>query len=302
MAKAGRAAVDRLDELRRPIDFLLSGMTSRIIDGPGAGFDHMRAALELWNAHDERSDSHDRNWPFPIAQESAAHELWDDAVLQQIATQTVKRARDAGALAALPPALAYRAGVHVYMGEFASAARLLEEADAITESIGYAPRKYHALNLAAWRGVHNEAVDLIASAAAEGAAKGEGRLVGLTKLLSAVLFNGVGRYDEALTAARECCEYEDLGFYSWCLYELIEAAVHLGDSGSAASALLLFEQRAVASGTDWALGVLAAARAMVADDETPALCSPRQSNDSTGPMSHSTARVSGCATASGCGG
>ena len=144
----------------------------------------MRAALELWNAHDERSDSHDRNWPFPIAQESAAHELWDDAVLQQIATQTVKRARDAGALAALPPALAYRAGVHVYMGEFASAARLLEEADAITASIGYAPRKYHALNLAAWRGVHGEAVDLIAAAAADGAAKGEGRLVGLTKLLS----------------------------------------------------------------------------------------------------------------------
>jgi DNA-binding CsgD family transcriptional regulator len=268
VAKAGRAAVNRLDELRRPIDFLLSGMTSRIIDGPGEGSDHMRAALELWNAHDERSDSHDRNWPFPIAQESAAHELWDDAVLQQIATQTVKRARDAGALAALPPALAYRAGIHVYMGEFASAARLLEEADAITESIGYAPRKYHALNLAAWRGVHGEAVDLIATAAAEGAAKGEGRLVGLTKLLSAILFNGLGRYDEALAAARECCEYEDLGFYSWCLYELIEAAVHVGDTGSAASALPLFEQRAGASGTDWGLGVVAAARAMLTDDET----------------------------------
>ena len=267
VAKAGRAAVDRLDELRRPIDFLLSGMTSRIIDGPGAGSDHMRAALELWNTHDERSDSHDRNWPFPIAQESAAHELWDDAVLQQIATQTVKRARDAGALAALPPALAYRAGVHVYMGEFASAARLLDEAEAITESIGYAPRKYHALNLAAWRGVHSEAVDLIATAAAEGAAKGEGRLVGLTKLLSAILFNGLGRYEEALAAAHECLEYEDLGFFSWCLFELIEAAVHVGDTRSGASALPLFEQRAGASGTDWGLGVVAAARAMLADDE-----------------------------------
>ena len=233
VAKAGRAAVNRLTELRRPIDYLLSGMTSRIIDGPGAGSAHMRAALELWNAHERASDSHDRNWPFPIAQESAAHELWDDAVLQQIATETVRRARDAGALAALPPALVYRAGVHVYMGEFTSAERLLEEVDAITESIGYAPRKYHSLNLAAWRGVHTEAVDLIAAAAAEGAAKGEGRLVGLTKLLTAILFNGLGRYDEALAAARECVEYEDLGFFSWCLFELIEAAVHVGDNGSA---------------------------------------------------------------------
>ena len=32
--------------LTRPIDLLLSGMTSRIIDGPGAGYDHLRAALQ----------------------------------------------------------------------------------------------------------------------------------------------------------------------------------------------------------------------------------------------------------------
>ena len=268
VAAAGRAAVTTLTEPRRPVDFLLSGVTSRILDGPGSGFVHMRAALELWNAHEESTDAKDRSWPFPVAQESAAHELWDDTVLAQIATETVRRARDAGALAALPSALAYRAGVHVYMGEFRSAARLLEEVDAITASIGYAPRKYHSLNLAAWRGVATEAVDLIASAAAEGAAKGEGRLVGLTKMLSAILFNGLGRYDEALAAARECCEYEDLGFHSWCLYELIEAAVHLGDTGSAGSALRQFEKRAGVSGTDWGLGVLAAARAMVADDET----------------------------------
>src|SRR6478735_6006043 len=137
-------------------------------------------------------------------------------------------------LAALSPALAYQAGAHVYKGEFTSATRLLDEADAITESIGYAPRKYHALNLAAWRGVHGEAVDLIAAAAADGAAKGEGRLVGLTKLLSAILYNGLGRYDEALASARECVEYEDLGFFGWCLFELIEAAVHVGDTRSAA--------------------------------------------------------------------
>jgi DNA-binding CsgD family transcriptional regulator len=268
VAEAGRASVNQLPGLSRPVDFLLSGMTSRIIDGPGAGSEQMRSALELWNAHEESSDAKDRSWPFPVAQESAAHELWDDTVLQQIATETVRRARDAGALAALPAALAYRAGVHVYMGEFRSAATLLEEVDAINASIGFAPRKYHSLNLAAWRGIESDAVELVASAAAEGAAKGEGRLVGLTKLLSTILFNGLGRYDEALAAARECCEYEDLGFYSWCLYELIEAAVHLGDSGSAASAAQQFEQRAGASGTDWGLGMVAAANAMLATDDT----------------------------------
>ena len=124
IADAARAAVDRVPELQRPIDFLLSGMTSRILDGPGAGSDHLRSALELWNDHAQRGDGQPAVWPFPIAQESAAHELWDDAVLQQIATDMVRRARDTGALAVLPPALAYRAGVHVYTGEFATAARL----------------------------------------------------------------------------------------------------------------------------------------------------------------------------------
>lgn len=268
VAKAGRAAVDRLTEVRRPLDLLLSGMTDRIIDGPGAGADHMRAGLELWNAHEETTDTNDRSWPFPVIQESAAHELWADSKLKHIATATVRRARDAGALAALPPALAYRAGVHVYMGEFKSATRLLDEIDAITSALGNAPRKYHALNMAAWRGVTDEALSLIAEAAEEGAAKGEGRLVGLTNLLRAIVFNGAGRYDEALAAAKECCEYEDLGFFGWCLYELIEAATHAGDTEAAASALPHFERRAGITGTDWGLGVVAAARAMVAADTT----------------------------------
>ena len=65
---------------------------------------------------------------------------------------------------------------------------------------------------------------VIEAAAAEGTAKGEGRLFGVARYTAAVLFNGLGRYKEAFEAARECCEYEDLGFYSWCLFELIEAA------------------------------------------------------------------------------
>jgi DNA-binding CsgD family transcriptional regulator/tetratricopeptide (TPR) repeat protein len=267
VSHAGRSAIDRVPELQRPIDFLLSGMTSRIIDGPGAGSDRLRSALELWNTQGPESAGQAVRWPFPIAQESAAHELWDDAVLQSIATDTVRRARDTGALAVLPTALAYLAGVHVYTGEFGMAATLIDEADAITASMGHTPVKYHTLNLAAWRGDPGKAVDLFAAAAADGIARGEGRLVGVTSFTSAVLFNGLGRYDEAFAAARECCEYEDLGFYGWCLFELIEAATHLGDRESAASALTRLDERAGGSGTDWGLGMVAAARAQLSSSE-----------------------------------
>jgi DNA-binding CsgD family transcriptional regulator len=272
VADAGRSAVNRLPELRRPIDFLLSGMTSRIIDGPGAGSDHMRTALELWNTNGQKGDGQIVHWPFPIAQESAAHELWDDAVLQRIATDTVRRARDAGALAALPPALAYRAGVHVYTGEFASAATLIEEANAIAASTGYMPAKYHSLHLAVWRGDPAKALGLIEATAADGLGRGEGRLVGVSKYTAAVLYNGLGRYEEALEAAGECCAYEDLGFHSWCLFELIDSAAHVGDRESAVAALRRFEERAGTSGTDWGLGVVAAARALLAtNDDAEAL-------------------------------
>lgn len=266
VASAGAGAVGRVTDLQRPIDYLLRGMAARVIDGPGAGAGDLRAALELWNAAAQQNPGGWLYWPFPIAQESAAHEMWDDQVLERIAAGILRRARDAGALAALPPALGYRAGVHFYRGEFTSAARLIDESASITAAMGSAPVRYHSLTLAAWSGVPEAAVGIIESAEADGAARGEGRLIGLAAFCSAVLYNGLGRYEEALSAARRCCEYEDLGFHSWCLYELIEAATHAGDRDSAADALPRLQERAGASGTDWGLGAVAAAQALLADD------------------------------------
>lgn len=266
IAEAARAAVHRAVGSGRPIDLLLSGLTQRILDGPGSGSQDLRRALELWNVDVHGNEGTAVHWPFPIAQESAAHEMWDDAVLQQIATEMVRRARETGALAVLPPALAFRAGVYVYTGDLSAAAALLDEANAITASTGDSPVKYHSLTLAAWRGIA-DGVTAIDAAAANAHARGEGRLLGLTRYTAAILFNGLGRYEEALAAASDCCRYEDLGFYSWCLYELIEAAAHLGDRDAAFPALERLGERAGTSGTEWGLGALASARALLASDD-----------------------------------
>ena len=42
--------------------------------------------------------------------------------------------------------------MHVHAGEFAAAAALIDEADAITAATGNAPLMYTSLVLAAWRG------------------------------------------------------------------------------------------------------------------------------------------------------
>ncbi|KHO19984.1 LuxR family transcriptional regulator [Mycolicibacterium setense] len=268
-AEAARAAVGGIAAPTRPIDFLLIGMANLITDGLPAAVDHLRSALELWCEHARQHDGRALRWlalAFPIVQESAAHEIWDDELVDRLATAMIGYARATGALAILPPTIAYKAGVHVHAGEFVTAARLMEEADSISEVIGYRPMKYHKVELAAWRGDLAEAGRLIEAGIAEGTAKGEGRLLGAAGYAAAVLYNGLGRYEEALAAAQKACEYNDLGFYSWTLLELTEAGVRVGERDVAADAVRRLEASAGTSGTDWGLGALAGARALLADD------------------------------------
>ncbi|TDY09058.1 LuxR family transcriptional regulator [Mycolicibacterium litorale] len=269
-AAAARALIARTPELPRPVDLLLKGMTERIACGVSAGAEPIRVALEAMCEMAQADESQVRRWlvpAFPVVQESAAHELWDETIVDRLSDAVVRYARNAGVLAGLPRALIYRAGVHLLAGEFTSAQRLLEEASSITSATGHsAPVRYHALLLAAWRGMGAEAAGVIEAAADSAVARGEGRLLGVTKYASAVLYNGLSRYEEALAAAREGCEYEDLGVYGWCLYEVVEAAARLGERTVAADALRHLEERAGASGTDWGLGAMASARALLADD------------------------------------
>jgi DNA-binding CsgD family transcriptional regulator/tetratricopeptide (TPR) repeat protein len=269
-AEAARAAIDRVSRPHQPMDLLLAGVADLVLGDRSKAGTELPTALETVRRQTERNDSQVVRWmslAFPVVQESFAAESWDDAVYRQFATDIVRHARDAGALAILPRALAYRARAHVLAGEFASAATLIEEAASITAATGYAPLKYDALLLAAWRGIPAEAVELIKAATAEGTARGEGRLLGLAGFAAGVLYNGLGRYDEAFAAAREACEYNDLGFHGWCLIELIDAAACTGERETAASAVRQLEARVGACETDWGLGVLASARALVGDDQ-----------------------------------
>ncbi|MFV8161815.1 helix-turn-helix transcriptional regulator [Mycobacterium sp. 134] len=268
-AEAARAAVEGVVAPSRPIDLLLIGMAKLITEGLAAAADDLRTALELWCEHAHRHDGRALRWltlAFPIVQESAAHEIWDDDLIDRLATDMVGYARATGALAVLPAAIAYQAGAHVHHGEFVTAARLMEEADSISAAIGHHPMKYHKVELAAYRGDLAKAGDLIEAGTAEGIAKGEGRLLGAAGYAAAVLYNGLGRYQEALAAAQKACEYHNLGFYTWTLLELTEAAVRVGERDVAEDAVRRLEVCAGASETDWGIGALAGARALLADD------------------------------------
>lgn len=243
----------------RPAALLLRGLATRISAGCRAGREPLRAAIaaltpEAWS------------WQaFPVGYEAAVHDLWDDESWYRIATQAVRVATDTGALGVLPTVLATRAGVHLQMGEFAAAQALIADADALSAAAGQTPLRYHGLALAAWTGEEATATALIDTAARSGAARGEGRVVALIGYASAVLYNGLGRYQAACDALRPVLEYEDLGLYGMNLAELVEAGARCGDRALAEEALAQLQERATVSGTDWGLGLLARCGALLCD-------------------------------------
>jgi DNA-binding CsgD family transcriptional regulator len=246
----------------RAVDRLLDGLATRFTEGYSAGLPPLRKALDAF-----------RDVGGPIAGDirwlwlacRLAQDLWDDELWDVLATTGLRVARETGALNMLPIAATYRASLHVHAGEFGEASALIEEADAITEAVEMAPLKYAALMLTAWRGNEADALGLIEAARVEATARGEGMGVGVIEWATALLYNGTGRYAEALAAAERGCEHDDVGLFAWSLAELIEAAVHSGETGAASSALDRLAERTRASGTDWALGIEAASRALLSD-------------------------------------
>jgi DNA-binding CsgD family transcriptional regulator len=249
-------------EQPRATDLLLDGLATRFIEGYSAGLPPLRRALDGFRDGDGSTDR-DVRWLWLACR--LAQDLWDDELWYVLATRELSVARETGALSVLPIAATYRAALHVHAGEFGAASALIEEADAITEATGMAPLKYAALMMAAWRGNEAEALELIEAARLEGTARGEGMGLRLLEWATALLYNGCGRYGEALEAAQRGCDEDDVGLFAWACVELIEAGVRCGDTDAASAALDRLSERTRASGTDWALGIEAGSRALLSD-------------------------------------
>ncbi|WP_250005605.1 AAA family ATPase [Actinoplanes sp. M2I2] len=182
--------------------------------------------------------------------------LWADQDAYDLSDRNLRAARITGALSELQPALTIRAAVLVLCGEAAAAASLIEEARSVRAATGVGETSYAAVIQAGWQGHDGRARGLI---------EGGGAPVEYAR---AVLANGLGRHDEALAAARRAAdERGETTAGNHALPELVEAAVRGGHDDLAAGALRELTRRAEASGTDWALGLAAGARAQLSRDD-----------------------------------
>jgi DNA-binding CsgD family transcriptional regulator len=262
VADAARRA-PRPSGLAPPRDLLLDGLAVLHTEGYPAGTPILKRALRAFRS-DKLSSEEGIRWLWLACRTAMA--LWEDESWFVLSARQVQLARDAGALTVLPLALNLQAGIRIFAGQFAAAEASGEEAHAVSEAISNPDVPYVNMNLAAHRGRQEELLWLTAAGERDAAARGEGRAIAVGKYATAVLYNGLARYDDALAAARQATEYpEDLAFFTWGLLELIEAGARCGEAKLAADALVRLSETTTPSGTDWALGVEARSRALLTE-------------------------------------
>jgi DNA-binding CsgD family transcriptional regulator len=198
----------------------------------------------------------------------AANFLWDYDSCLEIAVRAVQLARDSGALEILAAADNACGQAAAFGGDFAHAAQLIAEVDAVKEATRTRIAPHAALALAGIRGREAEASELIDDIIAKATAAGQGTAVQYARWANAVLMNGLGRYDEALAAAVEASEdTPELSIAAWALSELAEAATRTGNAELAKSAVARLGEQTEGTDADWALGIHARSRALLGQGE-----------------------------------
>ena len=264
VARAAVAAPAPSQTPRAP-DLFLDGLAAHFDRGYPAGLPILRRALDVFGIGMSVDEELRWHWLAGVV----ARLVWDDRRWEMHTEGHVRLARGVGALSELPLALNARAIVMLFAGDLTTAASLIQELQAATEATGSNLAPYGALGLAAFRGARAEAATLIDVMISDATRRGEGTAISFAEWANAVLNNGVGDYETAMSAAQRASERSgEQVAATWAAVELIEAAARNGNSELAVGTSRRLAEMTSASGTDWALGIEARSRALLSDGDT----------------------------------
>jgi DNA-binding CsgD family transcriptional regulator len=249
----------------RTVDVLLDAFAVRLTDGYAAAAPTLARALELLLARDVSSEDVGRWLSLSTGRNSniVALEMWDDEALYLLAARQVQVARDTGALVHLQFALSFLARSHMLAGELTAATLTIDEARVIAEATGNPALVNAPMILAAWRGDEAQASELIEATSAEAAI----RRWTSNNYARSVLYNGLGRHEAARDAAWEAFAPDPIGYGSWLVPELAEAASRTGDRALLECALEWLSERTRVISSGWATGIEARVRALLSEGE-----------------------------------
>ncbi|MEA2272903.1 MAG: hypothetical protein QOI98_1611, partial [Solirubrobacteraceae bacterium] len=248
----------------RPTDLLLQGMAALAIDGHAAAVPILKAALSAFREEADLPPEESR-WLSLACR--AAGDIWDEESWRLLATRELQRCRDTGALTATPLLLSSLSLIQVLGGELSTAESLLDEIRVTVAVTGIPAHRYVEIWVAALRGREPELEALVEDFTTDAKARGEGFAIAFAAQASAVLYNGLGRYEEAAAAVRgavDVAPYSEMSAIS-SVAEFVEAAARTGERRMAERALERLTLATQPSGGDWALGVEARSRALLSD-------------------------------------
>lgn len=241
-------------------DLLLAGTAAGLHTGYATGVPALRSAVAGFGVGMSADEEQHLMYLACIT----ALRLWDDESWDRLSERYVRTVRESGALSELPLALTIRAHMLLFAGDLPAAAALIEEQRLVTDATGSGLTPYGAMWLAALRGDAGAAAQLIDATIADASRRGEGIGITFAEGASALLNNGLGRFDEAMAAGQRATEYdEDLAALGWSLVEMVEAAMRSGATVLAHEAFQSLVEMADATRTDWALGVRTRSEALL---------------------------------------
>jgi ATP/maltotriose-dependent transcriptional regulator MalT len=246
-----------------PLDLLLDGLALLVTDGHAAAAPNFQRAVHALTSIPIEDVL---RWGWMATFASCL--VWDIESFHAISARHVKLVRSAGAVAQLPLHLWQLALCSTWIGDLPGAASLAAESESVARATGSRFAPYTLLRLRALQGSEAEFSASLASATELAAAKGQGILTS-RHWADAVLWNGLGRYEEAALAAQEAAsDIVTRRPAMWALPELVEAATRSGDTALARDALARLTATTEPCDTDFARGIEARCRALLSDGAT----------------------------------
>jgi DNA-binding CsgD family transcriptional regulator len=245
-----------------PPELLVTGQALLLTDGPETAIPVLQQALRDFTEDPGVEDVQELTLATYVALR-----VWDDESFLVLSTRNVELTRQAGAMALLPQALEVHAVSRTDGGDFDAAQALLQEADLIADAVDAAPIADGWLLLAGWRGDEAEALERIEHGIRDATARGEESTITIAELSRALVFNGLGRHEEAFLAGQRSCDHHPAKAYARALVEMVEAAARSGRVEEGRSALEQLSKGTRAAGTDWARGLESRSSALLSEGE-----------------------------------
>ena len=242
------------------IELLLDGFAARLTRSHAAAAPVFRRAFEALAA--------DEAGPVLELALYGAVELWDDRAYDALSDRHLGSVRAFGELVILPLALSARAESEILTGRFAEAQALYEEMREIAHTTGN-PGMIGAVPpgevmVAALRGDEDRARHLAAAVTRHATEHRLGMLADMAAHGLGVLEIGHGRYAEAMGYLQFALDVPYSFVSTSALPDLAEAAARGDEPALAERAADQLSRSTVASGTPFALGIEARARALLA--------------------------------------